>query len=218
MVDTEVREILSEIRERVRAEAEHLSGSQELVQPESLPDAGEARTPELLARLEEHSRTTLRAWNRLPPLTTKRAGLLARIELWFKRQMRRATHWYAWEQINFNAAVKESLRDVAAALSNHERELAELRQSLAALPQMQSELASHLRAFEDTLLGFEKRLSGAQGIDAQLLRDEVGAVQAEINVLRGRLEESLAHLREEQRVLFKQLSLEIKETARVNKE
>jgi hypothetical protein len=46
----------------------------------------------------------------------------------------------------------------------------------------------------------------------------VGAVQAEINVLRGRLEESLAHLREEQRVLFKQLSLEIKETARVNKE
>ncbi len=160
----------------------------------------------------------MRAWNRLPPLTTKRAGLLARIELWFKRQMRRATHWYAWEQINFNAAVKESLRDVAAALSNHERELVELRQSLAALPQMQSELASHLRAFETALLGFEKRLSGTQGADAHLLRDEVRALQAEINELSGRLEESLAHLRGEQRVLFKQLSLEIKETARVNKE
>ncbi len=215
MVDTEVREILSEIRERVRAEAdaEADAGQQELVQFNGGPP-----TAELLARLEEHSRTTLRAWNRLPPLTTRRAGLLARIELWFKRQMRRATHWYAWEQINFNAAVKESLRDVAAALSNHERELVELRQSLAALPQMQSELSSHLHAFETALVGFEKRLSGAQGADAQLLRDEVRAAQAEINALRGRLEESLAHLRDEQRVLFKQLSLEIKEVARANKE
>lgn len=218
MVDTEVREILSEIRERVRAEAEQASGSQELVRPESLPDADEARTPELLARLEEHSRTTLRAWNRLPPLTTKRGGLLARIELWFKRQMRRATHWYAWEQINFNAAVKDALRDVTAALSNHERELVELRQELAGLPQMQSELASHLSAFETALLGFERRLDDSTVEGGQALREEVRAVQAEVNALRGRLEESLTHLGEEQRVLFKQLSLEIKETARMNKE
>lgn len=216
MVDTEVREILNEIRERVRAEAESSTAgsAQELVQFKSQAVEGEPPTAELLARLEEHSRTTLRAWNRLPPLTTKREGLLARIELWFKRQMRRATHWYAWEQINFNAAMKDALRDVTAALSNHERELAELRLRLARLPQTQGQLGSHLSAFDATLQGFEKRLASVQDRDAQLLRDEVRAVRAEVNALHARTDE----LQDEQRVLFKQLSLEIREAARRNKE
>lgn len=216
MVDTEVREILSEIRARVRAEAESSTAgsAQELVQFKGAAVEDQRPTDELLARLEEHSRTTLRAWNRLPPLTTKREGLLARLELWFKRQMRRATHWYAWEQINFNAAVKDALRDVAAALSNHERELAEMRRQLAQLPQMQSQLGSHLSAFEATLQDFEKRLANVQHQDAQLLADEVRAVRAEVNALRARTGE----IEDEQRVLFKQLSLEIKEAARRNKE
>jgi hypothetical protein len=238
VVDTEVQEILREIRERVRAGALPSSGHEELAHPAS-ESQSELQTTDLLARLETHSKTTLRAWNRLPPLTSKRSGLLARLELWFKRQMRRATRWYAWEQINFNAAVKDALQDVTAALSNQEREIKNLRHQLAAVTHTKAQLASHLSSLESGISDFESsfaalyerfaafddRLAALPYGETQALRDEVRALQVSITDLHGTFHENLARLRDEQsaraeqlqdehRVAFKQLSLEIKETAR----
>jgi hypothetical protein len=236
--DTEVQEILREIRERVRAEPLAPSGHEELAHTARAAQSDLRTTADLLARLEMHARTTLRAWDRLPPLTSKRSGLPARLELWFKRQMRRATHWYAWEQINFNAAVKDALQDVTAALSHQESEMTNLRGQLAAATHMKAQLASHLSSFESSLRGLEHKFASLSEKLAALddrcaalpasetpsLQDEVRAIRASVTDLRGTFAENMTGLRDEQRarieqlqdehrVTFKQLSLEIKETA-----
>jgi hypothetical protein len=236
--EIQVQKILREVRERVRAEPPVPSGQAELAHKARFEQNELQTTADLLARLEIHARTTLRAWDRLPPLTSRRSGLFARIELWFKRQMRRATHWYAWEQINFNAAVKDALQDVTAILSHQESEMTNLRSQLAAATNIKAQLASHLSSFESGLLGLERkfasleetfatiddRLAALPVSETQALQDEVRAIRALVTDLRGTFDENLKRLRAEQharieqlqdehRVTFKQLSLEIKETA-----
>jgi chromosome segregation ATPase len=152
--------------------------------------------------------------------------------------MRRATHWYAWEQINFNAAVKDALQDVKTILSHHESEMRDLRDQLAAATRMKAQLASHLSTYESSLRGLERnfasldeksaaledRFAALPGGETQVLQDEVRAVRALVTDLRATFEENLTRLRDEQRarieqlqdehrVTFKQLSLEIKEKA-----
>ncbi len=80
-----------------------------------------------LARMEVDLAITERSWSRVPPLTSNRQGWLARVELWVKRALKRATHWLTWEQVNFNAAVNHSLRATHETLMAYERQLAELR-------------------------------------------------------------------------------------------
>src|SRR6266436_5177177 len=135
MVETEVESILGEIRERVRATHEAqaalsvTAGGAEnsAITPEA---RHEAATAEALALINSCLTTTARAWDQLPPVVSNRSGVAARIELWLKRHLRRATRWYTWEQINFNAAVHHALRDLLAALSNHDQALRKLRAEL----------------------------------------------------------------------------------------
>jgi hypothetical protein len=55
---------------------------------------------------------------------SNRQGWKAQVELWFKRQIKRATWWYVWEQVNFNAATNDALRALMTALARQkEREL-----------------------------------------------------------------------------------------------
>src|SRR5713101_1071597 len=121
MVETEVESILGEIRERVRAthEAQAALSVTEGGAEDSAITADarrEATTAEALALINSYLTTTARAWDQLPPVVSNRSGVAARIELWLKRHLGRATRWYAWEQINFNAAVHHALRDLLAAL------------------------------------------------------------------------------------------------------
>ncbi|PYS75942.1 MAG: hypothetical protein DMF66_17435 [Acidobacteria bacterium] len=105
MVDHEVEDTLREIRERVLAESAQAAGPL-AVQPNGPAangaDAGQAaqangRAPgEALARLQANLATTERDWSRLPPLVSYRRGLAARLELWVKRQIKRAAHWFTW--------------------------------------------------------------------------------------------------------------------------
>ena len=105
MVDHEVENTLREIRERVLAESRSRSEA-----PAS-PTAGQSLTPggealarethdgpavEALARLRANVATTERAWSRLPPLVSYRRGVAARVELWLKRQIKRAAHLFTW--------------------------------------------------------------------------------------------------------------------------
>src|SRR5205085_7763022 len=78
---------------------------------------------EALARMDANLSTTGRAWSRLPPVLTHRRGALARVELWLKRLIKRAAHWFTWEQVNFNSAAHNALGDARAALDAHTRAL-----------------------------------------------------------------------------------------------
>lgn len=139
MPDLEVENTLREIRERVLGEAR--ARAPEAAAPVTLstlprptadagPDGGGfayAYAPEPLARMDANLATTGRAWSRLPPMLSYRRGAAARLELWLKRLIARATHWFTWEQVNFNSAVHHALGDARAAMGAHEQALAHLR-------------------------------------------------------------------------------------------
>ena len=130
MAESEVESILREIRERVisqQQEAAETTARSTITQgtnggsdasagrAQSITGLDNATVKENLALINSYLATTARAWDRLPPLVSNRSGLAARLELWLKRHLKRATRWYAWEQINFNAAVHHACRGLLQA-------------------------------------------------------------------------------------------------------
>lgn len=115
MGDAGVETVLREIRDRVRAETNAPARPDEDGAADDAIYNGLAAAA--LMRLRADLSTTERTWARLPPVTSfHRTGLKARAEIWIKRQLARATSWYFYEQINFNAAVNAALHDAADAL------------------------------------------------------------------------------------------------------
>lgn len=224
MVDTEVETILREIRERVRAEqqqtasvtsnAREAGANGALASGDSTPKATEA-----LARLEGYLTTTGRAWDRLPPVVSNRSGALARLELWIKRRLRVATRWYAWEQINFNAAVHHALRDVLEALSAFEQQLQRIQLNTQAWAEKFEETRRELVAQRDrlksqlTLIESQQTVVELHGAQIESLRAGAEAQQLELNACMAELSNRDDRLLDEQRVCLKQLSLEISETS-----
>src|SRR6266567_7713477 len=128
----EVESILNEIRERVRTE-ENQREAAVAVATQNGKDSNPAISPaapaaatESLARLEAHLTTTSRAWDRLPPLSSNRSGVAARLELWIKARLKSLSRWFTWEQVNFNSAVHHALAETLHALAVHQQELARI--------------------------------------------------------------------------------------------
>ena len=198
MVETDVEFILGEIRDRVRATpharavaANDVDSS--AVTRNAMPGVSNAET---LALISSYLTTTARAWDQFPPLVSNRKGFSARFELWLKRFFSRGTRWYVWEQVNFNAAVHHALRDLLPVLVAYEQELEKLRAELAAARDAQGELAAR-HTETQAALRRQGDLSSSQN--------------AQLNALLKELRERDQYLREEQRVCFKQVSLELSE-------
>lgn len=222
MVDQEVENILLEIRERVRAQELPPSG---IVNSATENGAGESSstphevlgTSEALGRIDSYLTVTSRAWDRLPPLLSNRSGGLARLELWLKQKLKRTTHWFTWEQINFNAAVHQALQDMLevqrAAQSDYEQALEKLRAESGhrtLLAQNHDRLMSQGSAIEAQRAQIEAQRSQMNAQRAQI-EAQRGQINARLSELTEELRERDARLHEEQRVCFKQLSLEATE-------
>ncbi len=119
--DAEVASVLQELRQNVSAE----------ISLRPPPHAELMRRT--LAQLAGQLAVTTRAWNRLPPVVSNRQGWKAQVELWLKRMLQRATNWYSWEQVNFNAATNNALHDLHRLLTIYEQEQAVLRTQIKAL-------------------------------------------------------------------------------------
>ncbi|MCM3870364.1 MAG: hypothetical protein ND895_06725 [Pyrinomonadaceae bacterium] len=224
MVDEEVEKTLREIRERVRKTTEiKAAGPVTVVSSatngsHTLGNASEPKTAETMARIDAYLTTTARAWDRLPPLVSNRSGGLARLELWVKRRFKQATRWYSWEQINFNAAVHHALRDTLEALLDLERQLAATRAKMEAqLEQHQIDLMTQRAEIETQRAEIESQRAeiDSRRAEMEVYRAQIEAQQRARNLeLNARLAESLERDEQrldEQRVCFKQLSLEISE-------
>jgi hypothetical protein len=242
MADTEVEETLREIRERVLASApvRATEGARVVTQNGVVVDAPSPQggdAGEALARMHANLSTTGRAWSRLPPLMSNRRGALARVELWLKRLIKRAAHWFTWEQVNFNSAAHNALGDAHAALDAHGRTmdahgrtmdahasaLASLREELARLraevesgaaraTQLEARVSSAESRFESRLESRLAELQGAIASGLDGLRGESRARDDELgDALRDELYDRTDGLLEEQRVCFRQLSLEASE-------
>ncbi len=208
MAETEVESILREIRQRVLSRERSGEDVASVIRSElakgtngnsSQVAQSEQVAQENLALINSYLTTTARTWDRLPPLVSNRSGLTARLELWLKRRLRTATRWFTWEQVNFNAAVHHALRDVLQVLTAYEQELVKLRaETKARRTQFETEVAA-LRA-EIAAQRHTIELSSAQ-------------MEARLTDLVKELRERDEHLRDEQRVCLRQLSLETTEAA-----
>lgn len=235
MADLEVENTLREIRERVLADAQRRTPASNGATTataatngvETVNANGHAGSAsEALARMDANLATTARAWSRLPPLLSYRRGAAARFEIWVKRLVKRAVHWFTWEQVNFNAAVNHALGDARTALARTREEMLGEVQALRAEAEAdRARVAEALARFESGgaqlrqafAAGLE-RLAESQHATTNALREELSEVQrAELRAraaeLHAEMRERMDGLLEEQRVCFKQLSLEAGEAA-----
>jgi len=242
MVDQDVERILADIRAQVIGESSaevkstkqgngSAAAPERVVSDRPSPGNGYASLTVLA-----------RAWDRLPPLVSNRTGASARLELWIKAKIKRALRWITWEQVNFNAATHHTLIEVIETLTSSEQRLANLQSQFnaeakttreqlellqrkldaqgddlktqraeirtrkdqiereqATLNQRQSAVLAQVEVLQKTLNEFESRLS-------QL--DHPQRLEELVNEFRERDERLL----DEQRVCFKQLSLELTES------
>lgn len=247
MADEEVENILAEIRDRVRSQdlpfdsdstKDNEPAGHASLAPRPLDQAPHTSANEVVARIDSYLTVTSRAWDRLPPLVSNRSGSMARIELWVKRQIKRATHWFTWEQINFNAAAHHALRDTAEAINANQHARAAARAETEALGAETEALRAEIDALRSetgaqrTLLQETQAAVQAQGVvskaDFAQVRAQVTSRQADDesqraaqrNEMEARLaaitremRERIEQLQDEQRVCFKQLSLEATEAS-----
>ncbi|MFL6230607.1 MAG: hypothetical protein ACJ741_17690 [Pyrinomonadaceae bacterium] len=144
--DAEVESVLLEIRQ-------HLRGASDA---DDVAISAAQRSRETLARIEASLAVLGRAWDRLPPVMSDRTGWRARLEIWLKRRLRRATNWLTWEQININAAARDALRSAHAALVEQDERQAELGRRIDALETELRELRLHRRRPPAQLQGAPK--------------------------------------------------------------
>ena len=190
MAEIKVEELMRSIRAGAREGAAQSN--------DSLSAQGNsANSANSMARLETSLTITARTHDQLPPVTTYRSGLAARIELWIKRRLKRATHWFTWEQVNFNSSTHSALNHTLAILQTYEQRLANLQNELDAGAAAKAELEARLIDLESSLASVEDRLEA-------MLAEKTAQIQSEH---RQRIE----FLLNEQRLCFKQLALEISE-------
>jgi chromosome segregation ATPase len=174
-----VEDLMQRMRGRAR---DHLAAD------ESMAGANDAQ--EVLARLRADIGAARRAHDQLPPLTTYRKGLSARLELWIKRRFKRATHWFTWEQLNFNAATLRSLENllplvariegttaelnIDAASTNTEQSLARLQADVAALKQTCEALVNGVQELQRE----QGRLADEQRVCLRQLSNQVAEFAA----------------------------------------
>src|SRR6267154_1501691 len=225
----DVESILNEIRERVRADHDPggvpVTAGQSEPAPASLAHANaENGNSESLIRMSAHLTTTSRAWDRLPPMYSNRKGGTARLELWIKARLKSLSRWFTWEQINFNSAVHHALAETLHALAAHQQELARIRAELQKENEHSREnLALNQRELTALRAGIETLTAEIRKRDADLEARETRAsesaaalrkeIDTKLDGLSSELRESDQLLREEQRVCFKQLSLEASEAS-----
>ena len=224
----EVESILNEIRERVRNDHERGSAppspsgragehaAQQTLSPNPSPELRgeiEPAKSESLSRLSAHLTTTARAWDRLPPMSSNRKGRAARLELWIKARIKSLSRWFTWEQVNFNAAVHYALIETLHALSAYQQELNESSKEAESWREkfeLSNRELTALRASTEALAAEIRKRDANLNAVMDETRAELASRLAE---LAGELREREQQQREEQRVCFKQLSLEASEAA-----
>jgi hypothetical protein len=200
MAEIEVSDLMRTIREGAREAAKQTEPSSrtpaEMLGRGSHPSP-QGNTANAMARLQTSLTITARTQDQLPPVTTYRRGFLARVELWIKRYLKRATHWFTWEQVNFNSSVHVALNNMLAILQTYEQRLASLQNELDSSVAAKSNLEAQLIELESSLALVESRFD-------ELLAEKTAEIRIEH-------QQRIELLLNERRVWFKQLALEISE-------
>jgi DNA repair exonuclease SbcCD ATPase subunit len=236
MVDQEVEDILRQIRDSVRAEERMNLNAPTGPTSSNLDLSADTPAPQTYPNVS----TMARAWDRLPPVMSNRSGVVASFELWLKSILKRGSRWFTWEQINFNAAVHHTVREMIGTLAVHEQQIGALKMQLeeakAQLLQQSEAQKGEIRTLtrsitELTRVVAELRDRAALKPDlskletqfdslATILTEERDRLVQQRAALQAHVSESLLEFQElnertmdEQRVSFKQIALQINETS-----
>jgi hypothetical protein len=213
MVDNEVAEILAEIKQRVISQhGPSVAGTSGIVENSSGAFTKSTPAPtKVFANLPVMART----WDRLPPLVSKRTGSLARLELWVKSVLKRATRWFTWEQVNFNAAAYQTFGELVEALNAWEQQLADTKQKLDAqreeLSSLTTQLTHQLEQMDRQHLAIIAQLSARVEGVSQMAKDRHVEQQARLAEFVAETHLGDENVLDEQRVCYKQLALELSE-------
>jgi len=172
MVDQEVEDILRQIRDSVRAEERMNLNTPTAPTSSNLDLTGNTPAPQTYPNVS----TMARAWDRLPPVISNRSGVVASFELWFKSILKRGSRWFTWEQINFNAAVHHTVREMIGTLAVHEQQISALKM------QLEEAKAQLLQQSEEQRINFQNVIEGQKGEIRTLTRSitELTRVLAEL--------------------------------------
>jgi hypothetical protein len=211
MVETEseVEKVLREIRERVRSENgaltlssavsaasdDEIAGGDDSLSLETISSDELREARAALLRVEMNLATSERAWSRLPPILSYRHGFWARLELWLKRQIKRATHWYVWEQINFNSAAHQSLRDL---LNAQRQMLAVLQEQMIELQMLTPQLFTLRTEMQTLRVAAEQRAAGLESRFVEI-ENALNGESADIAELRQTVTANIERLRAQER-------------------
>lgn len=227
MVDQEVVNILAEIKERVSAAQYPVMPRQETNVPNS-----QSSNVGTAAKADYPGLTVLsRAWNRLPPVVSNRSGASARLELWIKSKLQRMLRWLTWEQVNFNAATHQLFLDIVESLATQQQQLAAISKATGELELLQQEVNRDLAtrhhqtrtivdAHEANLLAQRSLLAtlhaevnaNTTAITAlEAFDEQVAGTKLQLESLINEIRERDEKVTDEQRVCFKQLSIELTE-------
>lgn len=235
MVDPEVAEILAEIKRKVTS-AQKTSVAETTSVTES-PARTSPRSTRAVANDYANLPVMARTWDRLPPLLSNRTGAFARLELWIKGKLKRASKWFTWEQVNFNAAAYQTFLEVIESFNAYEQQLNAYEQQLSACEQQLSETKQQLEAQGEDLKSQLDQLSSLahqiasqieqndrrhlamiaqlnarlEGI-AQLAKDNQDDTNARLGELVTEFRAQDEKLLDEQRVCYRQLALELSES------
>lgn len=210
---SEVEEILREIRLRVQDENLVSTQIARRAAERSPVDLAPAEPPVRVERpdapvdlldishLQARLNTLDKTRNNLPPIVSHRSGLVARTELFVKRQIKRMTKWFTWDQLTFNTAVYETLVEQQKILLSTAHELSATAQELAATAQELAAIAREQARLRELFTeAVEKQRSDAS---------------AEIEDMRTDLLQRLVRLEDQQSVIYKNLLLQMRETTAV---
>jgi len=231
MVDQEVTEILAAIKTRV-VSAHDASSATPSKEKTFVGRASEAKS----ATNNEFASVSVldRTWDRLPPIISNRSGTAANLELWVKRKIKRLFHWFTWEQVNFNAATRQTLIEIIDSLVSYEQQLSEQREEVNQLlseirttreeseqrlelhqrdlKKIQSLLTSQHTELEYRSSALEKVVEEIQSKNSQALEQQKRETQELLTELANEFRHSDERLQDEQRVCFKQLALQLSES------
>jgi len=221
MVDQEVVDILDEIRQRVasaQVDPPVHTATQWVPQQASSTDS-------VVVKRHFASLSVLdRAWDRLPPLVSKRTGTPAKFELWIKSKLKLALRWLTWEQVNFNAATRQTFVEVIETLATHEQQLMLRQNELTTLQDhlntTREEFLTHLQEGKEQLerqrsllfTDFKERFDVLENTIKDFQSQTVAEARARFDDLLKEFRERDERLLDEQRVCFKQLRLELSES------
>jgi hypothetical protein len=184
----EVEDILRDIRRRVFDDngVKDESSLQLAVERIQETDASDVR-------INTYLETTDRLRRSLPPIRSDRRGLPAKIEIWIKARIERAMRWFVFDQVNFNSAVHQILREL--------REV-EVRQqkTLVALTELQSSIKDEV---------------DRQGQEQRLINEEQRAFNEETRIA---IEDNLRIASENMRMAYDEMRIVNEEQRALNQE